>query len=357
MAHGTSRGPVVSVLMAVHDAEGSVRRAVESVQNQSLRELELIVVDAGSQDSTVRILEAIAERDLRVEVVRADACSRQEALDVALERAGGRYLTVMDADTIARPGMLSDLVGLAEERSLELAVGGIELCLIGIGGRATELELASDAAVFPTQHDLRTSAWHFFSSGQLLPVVGKLFRLDRVRDLGLRFSSGGPLAHRFVIEYLAEAERAGILGGICCRTERLATPVDRRLGQAEGYRLLEREHAALLGLYRHWGLEGDVASMEMLQSRYLERLVACVEGVCGGASGISSAEQRRAVGRIIGTAQAQLAASVAHPESNAARSMLAPIRSHNVTLVCAQARLLSLFRRGHAVWAMPDAFV
>ena len=355
MAHGTSRGPVVSVLMAVHDAEGSVRRAVESVQNQSLRELELVVVDAGSRDSTVRILEAIAERDLRVEVVRADACSRQEALDVALERAGGRYLTVMDADTIARPGMLADLVGLAEERSLELAVGGIELCLIGIGGRATELELASDAAVFPTQHDLRTSAWHFFSSGQLLPVVGKLFRLDRVRDLGLRFSSGGPLAHRFVIEYLAEAERAGILGGICCRTERLAASVDRRLGQAEGYRLLEREHAALLGLYRHWGLEGDVASMEMLQSRYMERLVACVEGVC--ASGLPAAEQRRAVEAMIGTDQARLAASVARPASSAARSMLAPVRGGNVRLVCAQARLLALLGRGRAAWAMPDAYV
>ena len=103
MANGTTRGPVVSVLMAVHDAEGYVRRAVESIQNQSLRELELIVVDAGSQDSTARVVEAMAERDLRIELVRADACSRQEALDVALERATGRYLSVVDADGFAQP--------------------------------------------------------------------------------------------------------------------------------------------------------------------------------------------------------------------------------------------------------------
>ena len=74
MAYGTSRGPVVSVLMAVHDAEGYVRRAVESIQNQSLRELELIVVDAGLQDSTARVVEVMAERDLRMELVRADSC-------------------------------------------------------------------------------------------------------------------------------------------------------------------------------------------------------------------------------------------------------------------------------------------
>ena len=96
MARGTSRRPVVSVLMAVHDAEGSVRRAVESVQNQTFGELELVVVDAGSQDATARIVEAMAERDLRIAVVRADACTRQEALDVALERATGRYAVIMD---------------------------------------------------------------------------------------------------------------------------------------------------------------------------------------------------------------------------------------------------------------------
>ena len=357
MAHGTTRGPVVSVLMVAHDAEGSVRRAVESIQNQSLRDLELIVVDAGSTDATARIVEAVAERDLRVELVRADACARQEALDVALERAGGRYVVVADADGYARADMLSDLVSLAEERALELVVGGIGLGLVGAGGRTTEVELSSDAAVFPTQHDFRASAWRLFATGELLPASAKLFRLERVRELGLSFVSNVPFDHIFVIDYLRDVERVGVLDGVCYRVERLIAPFERRFARPEGYRLMEGEHAALIALYRHWGLEGDAASMEMLQSRYLERLVACVEGVCGGASGISSAEQRRTVGRIIGTAQAQLAASVAHPESNAARSMLAPIRSHNVTLVCAQARLLSLFRRGHAVWAMPDAFV
>ena len=83
--------------MSTHDAGGSVRRAIESIQNQTFRDFELIVVDAGSTDSTVRLLDSLAERDLRIQVVHADACNRQEALDLALERAGGRYLVVADA--------------------------------------------------------------------------------------------------------------------------------------------------------------------------------------------------------------------------------------------------------------------
>lgn len=355
MAHGTSKGPVVSVLMAAHDAEGSVRRAVESVQNQTLREIELVFVDAGSRDATARVVEAMAERDLRIEVVRADDCTRQEALDTALERARGRYVTVLDADACARPTMLAGLVGRAEERSLELVVGGLELCLVDAGGRATEVELAAEDVVFPTQHDFRTAAWHLFSTGQLLPVTGKLFSLELARQRALSFARGGTSDHLFTIDYLRDVERVGVSGDVCCRVDRQIAPALRRMGTPEGYRLLGQEHAALLALYRQWGLEGDAASMEMLQSRYVERLVACVEGVCGGV--LPSAEQRAAVEAMIGTDSARLAASVARPASSAARSMLGPIRSKNVTIACAQARLLSLLGRGPAIWAMPDAFV
>lgn len=343
--------------MATHDAGGSVRRAIESIQNQTFRDFELIVVDAGSTDSTIRLLDSLAERDLRIQVVHADACSRQEALDLALGRACGRYLAVVDADGCARPGMLAELAGVAEARSLELAIGGMDLLLSSSSGRVDELELSAEAVVFLTQHDFRASAWRLFATGGLLPASAKLFRLDRVRELGLSFVSSGSFDHLFVLDYLSDVERVGVLDGVCYRVERRIAPIERRFARPEGYRLMEEEHAALTSLYRHWGLEGDAASMEMLQSRYLERLVACVEGVCGSASGISSAEQRKTVSSMIAAPQAQLAASVAHPESNAARSMLAPIKGRNVTLVCAQARLLSRFRRGHAVWAMPDAFV
>lgn len=346
---------MVSVVMAVHNAGGSVRRAIESIQNQSLREFELIVVDAGSQDETARQIESIAERDLRVEAVRADACGRQEALEIALERASGRYLVLIDADGYARSTMLADLVSLAEGHALEMVVGGMDLSLIGVGGRAVEVELEAEDAVYPTQHDFRISAWRLFGSGQLLPASGKLFSLERVRDLGLRFSEDGRSDHLFTLGYLRDVERVGVLGGSRYRVDRSIAPFERRMGGPEGRRLFDSEHAALLELYRHWGLEGDAASMEMLQSRYIERLVACIEAVCGG--GLPSVEQKRVVGSMIGSKQAQLAASVARPTSNAARSMLTPVKGGNVTLVCAQARLLSLFRRGHAVWAMPDAFI
>lgn len=343
--------------MAVHDAEMSVRRAVESVQNQTLRNLELVVVDAGSSDGTARTLETASERDMRIQLVRADGCSRQEALDLALERATGAYVTVVDPDAWIAPTLLADLVGLADERSLELVVPGIALALsVGVG-RPSELVAQAEGAVFLTQHEFRAAAWQLFASGELLPAGGKLFRRERLAGCGARFS--GPVTgdHGLVIEYLRDVERVGVLPGAPYHAAR-SIPAGPRDGAAPAaYRRLEAEHEALLGLYRHWGLEGDAASMEMLQSRYVELLARCIEAVCGWGSKTSTPDQRRIVGRMIETSHAQLAASVARPRDNGARSLIAPIRSHNVALVCVQARLVSLLRRGGVPGVPVDVFV
>lgn len=347
--------------MVVRDAEASVRRAVESVQNQTLGNFELVVVDAGSSDSTARQLDAISERDLRVVVIHADRCGRQEGLDLALERAHGTWVAVMDADGWARPTMLADLLERAEERSADLVIGGFSLAVSEGGGHPSEVTVESKGCDYPTQHDFRADAWRLFASGQLLPASAKLFSRARAEEWGARFvPEGGGAAeddHAFVISYLRDVERVSVLPGTCYHVAR-RLPADRPGSEGAWYRRLEAEHAALLGLYRHWGLEGDSVSMETVQNRYIEQLVDCVEGVCRVGAPIDAAQRRKIVEGMLGTDQARVAASVARPSGSHARSLLAPIRARNTALVCAQARLLSLLRRGRVVEStVPDAFI
>ena len=357
MSQFTPTSPAVSVLMAAQDAEKTVRRAVESLQNQTLRNFELVVVDRGSHDATPRILDALAERDMRLSVVRAEDCGRQEALNLALDRAKGEYVLIMDADGWAEPSMLASLLEPAHQGALELAVGGLALSVAVASGRTTELEMAAESHVYATQHDFRAAAWELFASGQLLPASGKLFLRARLEGESIRFDEASGTDHSFVVDFLRGAERVGVVGGVCYHVARRFGEGTRATAGAEGYRRLEAEHAALLDLYRQWGLEGDAASMEMLQSRYLEQLAGCVEGVCGWGSAVPSSEQRRVVASMIGTERAQLAASVARPRGNSARAMQAPIKAGNVALACVQARLMSLLRRGGVVEVVPDAFV
>ena len=112
------REPIVSVVIAARDDAATIRRALESIQNQTLRSHETIVVDDGSTDGTPGIVDNMAQRDLTISLVQADGCGLAAALDLGMSRARGRYLVFFDANGWANPDMLADLVGAAEESSL-----------------------------------------------------------------------------------------------------------------------------------------------------------------------------------------------------------------------------------------------
>lgn len=97
----------------------------------------------------------------------------------------------------------------------------------------------------------------------------------------------------------------------------------------------------MLDLYRHWGLDGDPASMEMVQRRYIERLIGCIENVCDPACDLSDQEKRDRVQTMITSDRAQLAVQVARPRSRMMAIMLSPIRARNVGMAMAEGRLIA----------------
>ena len=348
--------------MAVHDGDACVRRAVESLRAQTLQNFEPVVVDAGSTDATPRILQSLSERDLRVRVLTTGEVSRGTALQLALERSHGTYLLVMDADAWAEPTLLAELVTAAQLGDLELVIGGFSLVLMDGGKAVGETDVLAPTTTYPTQHDFRAAAWQLLGSGQLLPASGKLFVRERAATWGACFDDARPAGagagsdHGFVVDYLARVERVGVLGETRYHVERSASPA---VGGLEGFRQLDAEHTQLLALYKQWGFDGDAASVQMLQTRYAERLAGCVEGVCSREEGISASERDQAVAQMIGTDRAQLAASVAKPSGGLAKVLMPAIRARNAKLACLPARIASLLPR--ALWAegtvAPDAFV
>jgi glycosyltransferase involved in cell wall biosynthesis/GT2 family glycosyltransferase len=117
--------PFVSVLVAVSNGERYVRQALESVLGQTVTDLELVVVDDGSTDSTPAVLEAID--DPRLVVVRnEERRGLAGALNRGLEAVRGRYVARMDGDDVAFPFWLERVLGrLRTEPSVALVGAGI----------------------------------------------------------------------------------------------------------------------------------------------------------------------------------------------------------------------------------------
>ena len=102
----TSPMPTVSVVMPVYNGRKFLEEAILSIRNQSLRDLELIVVDNGSTDGSYDIAARHADEDPRVRVLRLDHPGVAAALQTGIEAARAPWVARMDADDISLPDRL-----------------------------------------------------------------------------------------------------------------------------------------------------------------------------------------------------------------------------------------------------------
>lgn len=109
--------PLVSVLMAAHNAADTLPVALASVLEQSWRALELIVIDDASTDETPRIVTDMAARDARVRLIRQPRNGgAYAARNAGLAQARGAYVTLHDADDQAHPARLARQVSALRDR-------------------------------------------------------------------------------------------------------------------------------------------------------------------------------------------------------------------------------------------------
>jgi glycosyltransferase involved in cell wall biosynthesis len=101
---------LISVIIPVYNTEKYVERAINSVLNQSYRNVELVIVDDGSTDMTGDIIDRVAKKDTRVVVIH----KKKEGVGVARNRglnaATGSYITFCDADDEMYPNMLEKMM-------------------------------------------------------------------------------------------------------------------------------------------------------------------------------------------------------------------------------------------------------
>ena len=117
--------PKVSVIIPVYNAEKYLRECLDSVVGQTLQDIEIICVDAGSTDSSAAIIAEYQAVDSRVVFItdkgRLDAGS---ARNIGMEYASGKYLSILDADDFFEKEMLEETYKKACSLNADVVVYG-----------------------------------------------------------------------------------------------------------------------------------------------------------------------------------------------------------------------------------------
>lgn len=117
------RYPMITIIIAAYNAEELIDRALKSCTRQTYRNIEIIVVDDGSEDRTAEIVRATAESDPRVMLISRPNGGQGIARNQALDVATGEYITIVDADDELQERALEVMVKQALLTRADLVVG------------------------------------------------------------------------------------------------------------------------------------------------------------------------------------------------------------------------------------------
>lgn len=115
--------PKVSVIMPSLNVVSYIRECIESVVNQTLKDIEIICVDAGSTDGTLEVLREYEKKDPRVTVILSEKKSYGHQMNLGIKAARGEYMGIVETDDFILPEMYEELYGIAVQNSLDMIKG------------------------------------------------------------------------------------------------------------------------------------------------------------------------------------------------------------------------------------------
>lgn len=118
------RKSLLSVIVPVYNVEKYLVKCVESILNQTYTELEIILVNDGSKDSSGSICDTLARKDSRIQVIHKENGGLSSARNMGIEAATGEYITFVDSDDWIEADGYEHLMDLMHRNQVNLVCGG-----------------------------------------------------------------------------------------------------------------------------------------------------------------------------------------------------------------------------------------
>lgn len=115
----------VSVIVPVYNVEKYLARCLDSLINQTLKDIEIICINDGSSDSSSQILEKYSNNDTRITVINQENQGLSMARNNGIKQSNGKYLGFVDSDDWIDLDFFEKLYNAAEKHNCDIAAAGI----------------------------------------------------------------------------------------------------------------------------------------------------------------------------------------------------------------------------------------
>lgn len=190
----------VSIIIPIYNTAKYLPRCLDSVISQTYKNLEVILVDDGSNDKSGQIADDYAKKDKRIKVIHQQNQGQSAARNTGLQAATGEYISFIDSDDEVAPTFIAQLI-TAYEKDASLTVCGIHYKHL----RAHSTEDVYISPLRPRRAKESQKAYILFLlavDGRMYSSVNKLYKADLAKKLNFDTSLNFAEDTKFVLDYL-----------------------------------------------------------------------------------------------------------------------------------------------------------
>lgn len=188
-----SATPKVSVIVPVYNLADNLEECINSILNQDLQNFEIIAIDDGSTDESLKILTKIAQKDSRITVLSQKNSFAGVARNAGISVAAGEYLLFLDGDDFFEQDLLSEVSAFMDRDKSDVAIFQYKYFNTETNADETEIKGINKKIVNLDENNhilVNTSdvSGELFTFSNPMPW-NKMFRASFVKDNNLRFQN------------------------------------------------------------------------------------------------------------------------------------------------------------------------
>lgn len=182
--------PLVSIIVPTYNVEQYIKQCIDSLLEQTYKNIEVICIDDGSTDHTLPILKFLQQKDERVVLVQQEHMGVSAARNKGLDIAKGKYISFVDSDDFMQWNSYEILVDVAETNELDLIIFGAnaigeapEWIWKTLNTRYKYYEKGTAGNVIFEEESARPFLWLHFIRRELFEQNPKI-RFDETMEMG-----------------------------------------------------------------------------------------------------------------------------------------------------------------------------
>ena len=198
----------ISVIVPMYNTELYIERCITSIINQTYKNLEIVIVNDGSTDNSLKICENLKEQDDRIKIINQENIGVSGARNTGLENATGEFIGFVDSDDYLQDNMYEKLINYIEEYDADLA--SARAFIIDRSGVLEDTHYNNYIERFTTEKDILKAYVDGFLT---IAVWDKLFKKEAIGNL--KFDDS------------VFCEDAKFVLDVCCNTNKVVCTSER----------------------------------------------------------------------------------------------------------------------------------